>query len=83
MVAALTSHILEQVEIAVQLYHRLVLVVRPPRSTTALRDVAVQCPWPRVNINLALSARLLDLTARQHALRAAGEFAGSYRDREH
>lgn len=54
------------------LYHRLVLVVGPPRSgkTTALRELASANPWPLLNLNMALSERLLELTSRQRALKA-------------
>lgn len=71
--APLSRQIAEQVENAAQLYYRLVLVVGPPRSgkTSALRDLRAERGWPLVNINLALSAKLLELTVRQRALRVA------------
>lgn len=51
-------------------YHRLVLVVGPPRSgkTSALREAAAAEKWPIVNLNLRLSERLLELTKRQRAI---------------
>lgn len=54
------------------LYHRLVLLVGPSRSgkTTALRALAKADGWPRVNVGVELSQRLLDLTERQRALQA-------------
>ncbi len=68
-----SSQIAEQVEKARPLYHRLVIVVGPPRSgkTSALRDLHAERGWPLVNVNLALSERLLELTTKQRALRVA------------
>lgn len=73
MAPPLSHQIAERVAEAPQLYHRLVLVVGPARSgkTAALRDLAAKHGWPLVNINLQLSERLLELTARQRALRVA------------
>lgn len=69
----LSHQVAQQVEKARQLYHRLVIVTGPPRSgkTSALRDLHDERGWPLVNINLALSEKLLELTARQRALRVA------------
>jgi len=69
----LSERIAEGVAGASQLYHRLLLVVGPPRTgkTTALLDIRKREGWPLVNINLTLSERLLDLTTRQRALRVA------------
>ncbi|MBN2885451.1 MAG: BREX-3 system P-loop-containing protein BrxF [Chromatiaceae bacterium] len=52
------------------LYHRLVLLVGTPGSgkTLALRRLADQEGCPLVNVNLALSAALLDLSPRQRTL---------------
>jgi len=80
MAAPLSQQIADQVPGAASLYHRLVLVVGPARTgkTTALFELARERGWPLVNINLALSERLLDLTSRQRALRVArllGEIA--------
>lgn len=73
MAAALSVRVREQVEAAAQLYHRLVIVVGPPRSgkTTALRRLHDERGWPLVNVNLALSEKLLELTVKQRALRVA------------
>lgn len=73
MAAALDDQILSRVDDARQLYHRLVLVVGPPRSgkTRALRALAERRGWRYVNVNLILSERLLDLTIRQRAQRVA------------
>jgi hypothetical protein len=85
MAPPLSFMVAEQVERAAQLYHRLVIVAGPPRSgkTAALRDLQAERGWPLVNMNLALSERLLELTTKQRALRVAGlvadivrEFAG-------
>jgi hypothetical protein len=55
-------------------YYRLILAVGPARvgKTTALSELAASHDWPRLNANLRLSERLLDLTHRQRAVRAAG-----------
>lgn len=73
MATPLSQQIAERVAEAPLLYHRLVLVVGPPRAgkTAALRDLTAEHEWPLVNINLQLSERLLELTARQRALRVA------------
>jgi hypothetical protein len=51
-------------------YYRLVLVVGPARAgkTTALNDLSKRHGWPRLNVNLLLSEKLLDLTQRQRAI---------------
>ncbi len=73
MAPPLSHLIAEQVAQAPQLYHRLILVVGPARSgkTAALRDLHDEHGWPLLNMNLLLSGRLLELTARQRALRVA------------
>lgn len=73
MAPPLSHQVAEQVHKARQLYHRLVILVGPPRSgkTSALRDLHSERGWPLVNINLALSEKLLELTARKRALRVA------------
>lgn len=52
------------------LYYRLVLLVGETGSgkTTVLRDVAAELGVPVININLELSEKLLDLTAKKRAL---------------
>ena len=64
--------ILARIEGAPDLYHRLILVAGPGRSgkTAALQAVAQATGAPLLNLNLALSRRLLDLSARQRALAA-------------
>lgn len=71
MLAPLSQRIVEQVPVVAVLYHRLILVAGPPRTgkSTTLRDLAKERFWPLVNVNLALSERLLELTTRQRALK--------------
>ena len=70
MPVTLSQRIAERVPDAALLYHRLILLVGPPRTgkTSALRDLAEERRWPLVNVNLELSERLLDLTSKQRAL---------------
>jgi ABC-type uncharacterized transport system ATPase component len=65
--------VLERVAKVDQLYHRLVLVVAPSGSgkTESLKAVGDECHSPCINVNLELSKRMLDLTSKQRALRAA------------
>lgn len=69
----LSYQVVGQVESAQQLYYRLVIVAGPPHSgkTNALRDLHDERGWPLVNVNLALSEKLLELSAKQRALRVA------------
>jgi hypothetical protein len=55
-------------------YYKLVLAVGPARTgkTAVLIKLATQHSWPRLNVNLRLSERLLELTQRQRATRVAG-----------
>jgi len=71
MPVTLSQRIAERVPDAALLYHRLILLVGPPRTgkTSALRDLAEERGWPLVNVNLELSERLLELTSKQRALR--------------
>ena len=54
-------------------YYKLVLAVGPARTgkTATLIELAARHSWPRLNVNLRLSERLLDLTHRQRATRVA------------
>lgn len=56
------------------LYHRLVLLVGEAGSgkTGVLRDVAEEFGTSVINVNLALSSELLELTAKQRSLRLPG-----------
>ena len=61
-------HTLDEVD---TLYYRLALLVGAPQTgkTTVLRQLESQQNWLRLNVNLALCERLLELTRRQRALR--------------
>ncbi len=76
MVPPLSQQISSCVDNAAQMYHRLVLVAGPPHSgkTAALRQLSDERGWPLVNVNLAISERMLELTVRQRALRIASLF---------
>lgn len=52
-------------------YHRLLLLVGPARSgkTTALREFADGAGWPRLNLNLVLAERLLEVPSRFRQIR--------------
>lgn len=67
----LYNQIMQQLEQAAGLYYRLVLVVAPRGAgkTVALQEVATRTGALVINVNLALSQRLLDLTERQRSLR--------------
>lgn len=56
------------------LYYRLVLLVGETGSgkTSVLRDVAEEFGTSVINVNLALSSELLELTAKQRSLRLPG-----------
>jgi len=84
-VEKLSEQIAQRADEAPKLYHRLVVVVGPARTgkTAALLELEAGRGWPLVNINLALSERLLELTSRQRTRRVArllndiiGETAG-------
>lgn len=68
----LADQIVRSIEQAAEMYHRPVILVGPAGSgkTAALRDVHQRRGSTLVNVNLELSRRLLDLTARQRALRS-------------
>lgn len=70
MADPLSDQIVRKIGEVRNLYHRLVLVVAPEGAgkTAALDAVSKRLGAPRVNINLELSRRLLDLTERQRAL---------------
>ena len=62
---------------APELYHRLILLVGATGTgkTNVLRELAQDLSVPLVNVNLALSSELLELTAKQRALRLPEIFA--------
>ncbi len=69
-----SSKVLESIVIAHELYHQLVLLVGLVGSgkTKTLQDVAKRSSSQVFNVNLSLSARLIELTAKQRALRLPG-----------
>ena len=71
--SALAHAIEQQASQAGGLFHRLVLVVGEPGSgkTAALNELSRQHQWPLVNLNAALSERLLDLNAQQRRIKTA------------
>ena len=71
MAETIENQIIQEVEQAARLYHRLVLVVAPSGcgKSIALRQVHDLIGAPIININLELSRLMLDLTERQRALR--------------
>ena len=68
---ALAEKVLARIDGAEALYHRLILVAAPSGAgkTEALRTIAERTGAPLVNLNLALSRRMLDLTGRERSLR--------------
>lgn len=71
MAALIQDTIRQSLQAAEGLYHRLVLLVGESGSgkTNVLRDVAEQYGASVINVNLALSSELLELTAKQRSLR--------------
>lgn len=71
MSGAIQSKIKTSLVTADSLYHRLVLVVGENKSgkSAVLRDVANEFDVPVINVNLEISALLLDLTNKQRSLR--------------
>ena len=70
MAESLADQIIQKVNQAAELYHRLILVVAPAGrgKTTALQDVRDRTGVPLVNVNLELSRRMLELTELQRTL---------------
>jgi hypothetical protein len=71
MAESIQDKIQQSLQAAEELYHRLVLLVGVPGSgkTGVLRGVAETFGTSVINVNLALSRELLELTPRQRALR--------------
>jgi hypothetical protein len=71
--SALAHAIEQQANQARALFHRLVLVVGEPGSgkTAALHELSRRHQWPLVNLNAALSERLLELNAQQRRIKTA------------
>ena len=74
MVEPIQDKIKRSLQAAEVLYHRLVLLVGETGSgkTSVLREVAKSFGVEVINVNLALSAELLELTAKQRALHLPG-----------
>lgn len=74
MAGLIQNKIKRSLQAAEGLYHRLVLLVGETGSgkTGVLRDVAEEFGTSVINVNLALSSELLDLTAKQRSLRLPG-----------
>ena len=74
MIALAQDKIKQSIKAAVGLYHRLILLVGKNGSgkTNVLRDIAEEFGAPVINVNLALSGELLELTAKQRSLRLPG-----------
>lgn len=77
MAEPIQDKIKRSIQAAEGLYHRLVLLVGETGSgkTGVLRDIADDLGVKVINVNLALSAELLELTAKQRALRLPGILA--------
>jgi hypothetical protein len=71
---SLSAQIQDVLPSARDTYYRLILAVGPAHTgkTAALTELAAKYKWPRVNVNLCLSEKLLELTHRQRAVRVAG-----------
>lgn len=74
MAGSLSSQIEDVLPRTTEAYYRLILAVGPARvgKTAALSEIAARHCWPRVNVNLRISEKLLELTHRQRAVRLAG-----------
>ncbi|MDR1164741.1 MAG: BREX-3 system P-loop-containing protein BrxF [Deltaproteobacteria bacterium] len=74
MAESIHDKIKRSVQAAEGLYHRLVLLVGETNSgkTGVLRDIAEEFGSSVVNVNLALSGELLELTGKQRSLRLPG-----------
>ena len=67
---SLADRVIDKINQASELYHRLVILVAPAGEgkTSVLNAVHDQTSAPLINVNLELSRRMLDLTERQRAL---------------
>ena len=74
MAGAVSSRIEDVLAQTNDAYYKLILAVGSARSgkTAALSELAARHNWPRLNVNLRISEKLLDLTRRQRAVRVAG-----------
>ncbi len=62
------DNIIKNIDQALDMYHRLVLLVGTSGKTEALQEISKQMSIPLINVNLELSRRMLELTERQRAL---------------
>jgi hypothetical protein len=71
VVDTLTSHVLGKINEASELYHRLILIVAPSGGgkTKALQELQAHLNSTIINVNLELSRRMLELSARQRPLK--------------
>lgn len=71
MVEPIKEKLKQSLQAAEGLYHRLVLLVEETGSgkTAILQDIAIDFDTSVININLAISTELLELTDRQRSLR--------------
>ena len=74
MTSSLSSQIQNVLPKTQDNYYKLILAVGPARTgkTSALNELAEKNKWGRVNVNLSLSEKLLELTQLQRAVRVAG-----------
>ena len=70
MPESLADRVIQRIDQAAELYHRLVILVAPAGAgkTAALREVHERTAAPLINVNLELSRHMLDLTERQRTL---------------
>lgn len=71
MTELLADRVIQSIDQAAGLYHRLVILVAPAGAgkTAVLQNVHERTSAPIINVNLELSRRMLDLTERQRTLR--------------
>jgi type II secretory pathway predicted ATPase ExeA len=69
----MSNQIVDKIEQATGLYHRLVLVVAPSGAgkTGAMREVNRHLRAPLLNVNLEVSRRMLEMTVKQRALQVS------------
>ena len=82
MAVSLSSQIQDVLPKTQDTYYKLILAVGPARAgkTAAFTELAAHHSWPRVNVNLRLSEKLLELTQRQRAIRIVGILDDTIRD---
>jgi hypothetical protein len=68
------NQIIDRIERAKELYHRLVLAVAPSGAgkTAAMREVNRHVGAPLLDVNLDVSRRMLEMTVRRRALLKGG-----------